>query len=193
MLRSCVIDFGGSWDQFLPLTEFVYNNSYQSSIQMAPYEALCGRRCGSPVGLFELGEARLLGTDLVQDALEKVKVIQESLCIAQSRQNSYADKKARDVSYMIEQLDGYLTYDVEPRAILGRQVRKLRSKDIASVKVQWRGIIREKLGAKRASFEPKQTKPDELSIWAPQAASGTTCGAGDSTDNLGSALVGVWR
>jgi len=85
MLRTCVIDFGGSWDNFLPLTEFAYNNSYQSSIQMDPYEALYGRWCRSPVGWFEPGEARLLGTDLVQDALEKVKVIQEWLRIAQSR------------------------------------------------------------------------------------------------------------
>ena len=77
MLRACVIDFGGAWDQFLPLAEFAYNNSYQSSIQMAPYEALYGRRCRSPVGWFEPGEARLLGTDLVQDALEKVKLIQD--------------------------------------------------------------------------------------------------------------------
>ena len=79
MLRACVIDFGGSWDQFLPLAEFAYNNSYQSSIQMALYEALYGRRCRSPVGWFELGEARLLGTDLVQDALDKVKIIQDRL------------------------------------------------------------------------------------------------------------------
>jgi len=50
MLRACVIDFGGSWDQFLPLIEFAYNNSYQSSIQMAPYEALYERRCRSLVG-----------------------------------------------------------------------------------------------------------------------------------------------
>jgi len=65
MLRACVIDFEGSWDQFLPLAEFAYNNSYRSSIQMAPYEALYGRRCQSPVGWFEPGEAQLLGTNLV--------------------------------------------------------------------------------------------------------------------------------
>ena len=69
MLCACVMEFGGSWDQFLTLAEFAYNNSYQSSIQMVPYEALYGRRCRSPVGWFEPGEARLLGTDLVQDAL----------------------------------------------------------------------------------------------------------------------------
>ncbi|XP_070005398.1 uncharacterized protein [Nicotiana sylvestris] len=74
MLHACVIDFRGSWDEFLPLSKLAYNNSYQSSIQMAPYEALYGRRYRSPVGWLEPGEVRMLGTDLVQDALEKVKV-----------------------------------------------------------------------------------------------------------------------
>jgi transposase InsO family protein len=55
MLRACVLDLGGSWDQYLPLMEFAYNNSYQSSIQMAPFEALYGRRCKSPIGWFEAG------------------------------------------------------------------------------------------------------------------------------------------
>ena len=100
-MRACVIDFWCSWDQFLPLAKFAYNNSYQSSIQMASYEALYGRRCRSPVGWFEPGEARLLGTDLVQDALDKVKLIQERLRTAQSRQKSYADRKVRDVSFMV--------------------------------------------------------------------------------------------
>ncbi|XP_059291499.1 uncharacterized protein LOC132044982 [Lycium ferocissimum] len=50
MLRACVIDFGGHWDQFLPLAEFAYNNSYHSSIEMAPFEALHGRRLHSPIG-----------------------------------------------------------------------------------------------------------------------------------------------
>ena len=65
MLRPCVIDFKGSWDDNLPLIEFAYNNSYHSGIQMAPYEVLYGRRCRSPVGLFEVGEAALIGTDSV--------------------------------------------------------------------------------------------------------------------------------
>ncbi|XP_070019831.1 uncharacterized protein [Nicotiana sylvestris] len=77
MLRACVMCFGGSWDQFLLLAKFSYNNSYQSSIQMASYEALYGRQCCSSVCWFELGDASLLGTDLVWDALEKVKLIQD--------------------------------------------------------------------------------------------------------------------
>ena len=56
MLRACVIDFRGSWDNHMPLIDFSYNNSYYSSIGMAPFEALYGRRCRSPVGLFEVRE-----------------------------------------------------------------------------------------------------------------------------------------
>ena len=91
MLRACVIDFEGTWDQHLPLIEFAYNNSYQASIQMAPFKALCGRKCRSPVEWFEAGEHKLLGPDLVQDAVEKVKLIKERMKIAQSRQKSYSD------------------------------------------------------------------------------------------------------
>ena len=49
MLRMCVLDFQGNWETYLPLAEFVYNNSYHSSIEMAPYEALYGRKCRSPI------------------------------------------------------------------------------------------------------------------------------------------------
>ena len=58
MLRVCVIEFGGHWDSFLPLAEFSYNNSYHSSIDMAPFEALYGRRCRSPIGWFDAFEVR---------------------------------------------------------------------------------------------------------------------------------------
>ncbi|XP_070025086.1 uncharacterized protein [Nicotiana sylvestris] len=95
-------------------------------------------------GWFELGEARLLGTDLLQDALDKVKVIQERLCTVQLRQKSYANRKyIGDPSHVLDfsmvQLDGDLTYDVEPVAILEQHVRILRSKDITSMRVQCRG------------------------------------------------------
>ncbi|XP_060212075.1 uncharacterized protein LOC132639651 [Lycium barbarum] len=203
------------WDDQLPLAEFAYNNSYQSSIQMAPFEALYGRRCRSPVGWFELGEAQLLGPDLVQQALENVALIRERLQTAQSRQKSYADKKVRDTEFMKGEkvflkvspmkgvmrfgrkgklspryigpyeildrnglvayrlalpprlsavhpvfhvsmlrryvgddshkiqpedveLDENLTHEEGPISILDRQVRQLRSKKVASVKVLWR-------------------------------------------------------
>ncbi|WMV58943.1 hypothetical protein MTR67_052328 [Solanum verrucosum] len=75
ILRACVMDFGGQWDHFVPLAEFAYNNSYHSSIQMAPFEALYGRRCRSPVGWFESTEPRPRGTVLLQETLDQVRVI----------------------------------------------------------------------------------------------------------------------
>ena len=75
MLRACIIDFKGSWDRHLPLVEFAYNNSFHSSISMAPYEALYGRRCRSPIGWFEEGESLLLRPDLIYKTLEKVQII----------------------------------------------------------------------------------------------------------------------
>ena len=93
MLRACVIEFGGHWDKFLPLAEFSYNNSYHSSIDMAPFEALYGRRCRSPIGWFDAFEVRPWAIDLLRDSLKKVKSIQEKLLAAQSRQKEYADRK----------------------------------------------------------------------------------------------------
>ena len=49
MLRGCVLDFAGSSDRYIPLMKFSYNNSYQSSIGMAPYEVLYGRKCRTPM------------------------------------------------------------------------------------------------------------------------------------------------
>jgi len=101
MLRACVMDFGGQWDQFLPLAEFAYNNSYHSSIQMAPFEALYGRRCRSPVGWFESTEPRPRGTDLMREALDHVRVIQDRLRTAQSRHQSYADRRRRPLKFAV--------------------------------------------------------------------------------------------
>lgn len=84
MLRACVIDFGARWDRHLPLAEFAYNNSYHSSIQMAPFEALYGRRCRSPIGWFDSAEMDSLDTDLLRDAMEQVRMIQYRLLTAQS-------------------------------------------------------------------------------------------------------------
>ncbi|KAH0754464.1 hypothetical protein KY290_024734 [Solanum tuberosum] len=216
MLRACVLELKGSWDDHLPLIEFAYNNNYHSSIGMAPFEALYGRRCRSPVGWFEVGEVSLLGPDLVMEALEKVKMIRERLKMAQSRQKSYADVRRRalefrvgdwvylkvspmkgvvrfgkkgklspryvgpykvmrrigKVAYELELpsemnlvhpvfhvsmlrkcvgdpnaivsldvvgvVEDNLTYEEVPVQILDRQVKRLRNKDVASVKVLWR-------------------------------------------------------
>ena len=82
MLRACVLDHKGSWDEHLPLVEFAYNNSYQASIQMAPYEAMYGRSCRSPICWTEVGEISITSPDLVRDAFEKVIVIRQRLLMA---------------------------------------------------------------------------------------------------------------
>nr|ABB47133.2 retrotransposon protein, putative, Ty3-gypsy subclass [Oryza sativa Japonica Group] len=99
MLRACTLDFGGSWDKNLPYAEFLYNNSYQASLQMAPYEALYGRKCRTPLLWDQTGERQVFGTDILREAEEKVKIIQERLRVAQSRHKSYADNRRRDLSF----------------------------------------------------------------------------------------------
>ncbi|KAG8499086.1 hypothetical protein CXB51_005494 [Gossypium anomalum] len=102
MLRSCVITFQGSWEDYLPLAEFAYNNSYQSSIQMAPYEALYGRKCRTLLCWTELGEQRVLGPELVFETKDKVRLIRDRLKAASDRQKSYADLKRREIEYSME-------------------------------------------------------------------------------------------
>nr|GEU29253.1 putative reverse transcriptase domain-containing protein [Tanacetum cinerariifolium] len=87
MLRVCVIDFGGNWDDHLPLVEFAYNNSYYASIKMPPYEMPYGRKCRTPVCWDEVGSMELASTDVVLATTEKVKTIRERLREAQDRTN----------------------------------------------------------------------------------------------------------
>ena len=104
MLRACALDFKGSWDDHIPLIEFAYNNSFHSSIGMDPFEVLYERKCRSPIGWFEGGEAAASGRDLVFEAMEKIKLIRERLKTAQSRQKSYADVKRRDLEFEVGDL-----------------------------------------------------------------------------------------
>ena len=82
MLRACVLDYKGSWEEQLPLVEFAYNNNYQASIQMAPYEALYGRPCRSSLFWTEVGESSITGPDLIRDTSEKVSLIRQRLLTA---------------------------------------------------------------------------------------------------------------
>ncbi|GJR84172.1 reverse transcriptase domain-containing protein [Tanacetum coccineum] len=101
MLRACVMDFGGSWDTHLPLIEFSYNNSYHTSIKCAPFEALYGRKCRSPVIWTEVGESQLIGPEIVQETTEKIVQIKERLKTARSRQKSYADKRRKPLEFQV--------------------------------------------------------------------------------------------
>ncbi|XP_049393883.1 uncharacterized protein LOC125858209 [Solanum stenotomum] len=155
---------------------------------MAPFEVLYGRRCRSRIDWFDAFEVRPWGTYLLRESLDNVKLIQDRLLMAQSRQKSYVDQKVRDLEFMVGEqvllkvspmngvmrfgkkgklipryigpfeiverigevayelslppdLSGVhpnLTFEEEPVTILDRQIRKLRSKEISSVKVQWK-------------------------------------------------------
>ncbi|GJY68021.1 putative reverse transcriptase domain-containing protein [Tanacetum coccineum] len=101
MLRACVLDFGGSWDVHLPLVEFSYNNSYHSSMRCAPFEALYGRKCRSPIMWVEVGEGQLIGPELVQETTEKISQIKDRLKAARDRQKSYADKRRKPLEFSV--------------------------------------------------------------------------------------------
>ncbi|KAL0402639.1 UNVERIFIED_CONTAM: Transposon Ty3-I Gag-Pol polyprotein, partial [Sesamum latifolium] len=95
MMRACVIEFRGNWDDHLPLIEFAYNNSFHSSIGMAPYEALYGRKCRSPICWDIEGLRQLEGPELVQETVDKIQTVKQCLKAAQDRQKSYVDKHRR--------------------------------------------------------------------------------------------------
>ncbi|GJW17439.1 putative reverse transcriptase domain-containing protein [Tanacetum coccineum] len=101
MLHACVIDFGKGWVKHLPLVEFSYNNNYHASIKAAPYEALYGQKCRSPVCWAEVGEAQLTGPELIQETTEKIILIKQRMQAAQDRQKSYADRKRKSMEFEV--------------------------------------------------------------------------------------------
>ena len=101
MLRACVIDFESLWETQLPLIEFAYNNIYHSSIGMAPFEALYGRPCRSPLCWAEVRDGKLLGPELVREINEMINTVKERMKAAQSSQKSYADKHPKDLEFSI--------------------------------------------------------------------------------------------
>ncbi|GJX01780.1 putative reverse transcriptase domain-containing protein [Tanacetum coccineum] len=99
MLRACVIDFGNGWVRHLPLVEFSYNNSYHASIKAAPFEALYGWKCCSPVCWAEVGQVQLTCLEMVQETTEKVIQIKQRMQAARDRQKSYADLKRKPMEF----------------------------------------------------------------------------------------------
>ncbi|GJV73002.1 putative reverse transcriptase domain-containing protein [Tanacetum coccineum] len=91
MLRACVLDVGNNWDRHLPLVEFSYNNSYHTSIKVAPFEALYGQKCRSPVCWAEVGDAQLTGPVIIHETTEKIVQIKSIIQAARDRQKSYAN------------------------------------------------------------------------------------------------------
>ncbi|GJU54496.1 putative reverse transcriptase domain-containing protein [Tanacetum coccineum] len=101
MLRACVIDFGKGWDKHLPLVEFSYNNSYHASIKAAPFEALYGRKCRSPVCWAEVGDSQLTGPEIIQETTEKIVQIRQRLQAARDRQRSYANVRRKPLEFQV--------------------------------------------------------------------------------------------
>ncbi|GKA90535.1 putative reverse transcriptase domain-containing protein [Tanacetum coccineum] len=158
MLRACVIDFGKGWDKHLPLVEFSYNNSYHASIKAAPFEALYGRKCRSPVCWAEVGDSQLTGPEIIQETTEKIVQIRQRLQAARDRQRSYANAFLRGLEYPQElstsnlkmlsdesliipmkelQLDDKLNFVEEPVEIMDREIKQLKRSHIPIVKVRW--------------------------------------------------------
>ncbi|GKC32865.1 putative reverse transcriptase domain-containing protein [Tanacetum coccineum] len=101
MLRACVLDFGKNWDRHLPLVEFSYNNSYHTSIKAAPFEALYGRKCRSPVCWAEVGDAQLTGPAIIHETTEKIVQIKSRIQAARDRQKSYANIRRKPMVFQV--------------------------------------------------------------------------------------------
>ncbi|GJS85123.1 putative reverse transcriptase domain-containing protein [Tanacetum coccineum] len=101
MLRACAIDFEKGWVNHLPLVEFSYNNSYHASIKAAPFEALYGRKCRSPMCWAEVGQVQLTGPEIVQEATEKIIQIKQRMQVARDRKKIYVDLKRKPMDFQV--------------------------------------------------------------------------------------------
>jgi hypothetical protein len=101
MLHACVLIDGQKWENHLPLAEFSYNNSYQESIKMSPFEALYGQPYRKQLSWSKSGERVIFGPNIVTEVEEKVKQIQANILAAHSRQKSYTDKRRRPMEFEV--------------------------------------------------------------------------------------------
>jgi hypothetical protein len=101
MLKACALKHGRSWDKSLPYADISYNNSYQASLKMAPFEALYGRKCRTPLYWNQTGESQVFGPEILQEAEKQVQIIRENLKTAQSREKSYADNRRRELMFEV--------------------------------------------------------------------------------------------
>ncbi|KAK6141916.1 hypothetical protein DH2020_024337 [Rehmannia glutinosa] len=103
---------GSNWEILLPLVEFAYNNNYQATIGMTPYEALYGRKCRSPLYWSEVGEKKNLGPELIRQTVEKITMIQDRIKMTQDRQKSYVDSRRKHIQFDEGEKVGDLTYQL---------------------------------------------------------------------------------
>ena len=134
MLRACVISSKGSWEKWLPLAEFSYNNGYQASIKMAPFQALYSRKCRTPLNWVEPRERRYYGIDFIIEAEEQVCIIQQHMKATQSRKKSYDDKRRRPIEF---EVGDYVYLKVSPMKKMQRfgVKRKLAPRYVGPYKI----------------------------------------------------------
>ncbi|GJY38817.1 putative reverse transcriptase domain-containing protein [Tanacetum coccineum] len=101
MLRACVIDFGKGWYRHLPLVEFSYNNSYHTSIKAASFEALYGKKCRSPICWAKVGDAQLIGPEIVHETTEKIIQIRKRIQASRDIQKRYADRRRKPLEFEV--------------------------------------------------------------------------------------------
>jgi hypothetical protein len=101
MFRACALKDNQSWDKCLSYVEFSYNNSYQESIKMAPFEFLYGRKCRTPLFWNESDENQIFGPDILQEVERQVQMVRANLKLAQSRQKSYADNRRGELRFQV--------------------------------------------------------------------------------------------
>ena len=121
MLRACVLDFQGRWEDHLPPVEFANNNNYHSTIGMAPYEALYERLCKSPICWAEPENDLLLGPDMIRETTEKISMIRDRILAAQSKHKSYANKRRRPLEFEVGDL---VMLKISPMKGVGRFGKK---------------------------------------------------------------------
>ncbi|GKD37769.1 putative reverse transcriptase domain-containing protein, partial [Tanacetum coccineum] len=134
LIRACVLDFGGSWDIYLPLVEFSYKNSYHSRVRCVTFKALYGRKCRSPIMWAEVGEGQLIGPELLQETTEKISQINNRLKAARDRQKSYADRRRKPLEFSV---GDYVLLKVSP----------------------WKGVVR---FGKKGKLAPRFLRPFEI-------------------------------
>jgi hypothetical protein len=117
MLRACALQYGRSWDKSLSYTEFSYNNSYQESLKMVPFEMLYGRRCRTPLIWNETGERRVFRPDILQEVEKQVHMVRENHRVVQSRQKSYTNHRIRELRF---EVGDFIYFKVSPMRGLRR-------------------------------------------------------------------------
>nr|GEY50269.1 putative reverse transcriptase domain, ribonuclease H-like domain, aspartic peptidase domain protein [Tanacetum cinerariifolium] len=117
MLRDCAIDLDKGWEKHLPLVEFLYNNSYHANIKAAPFKALYGRKCRSPVCWAKVGDTQLTGLEIIHGTTEKIVQIRQHLQTARDRQRSYANVRRKPLEF---QVGDRVMLKISPRKVIIR-------------------------------------------------------------------------